>query len=139
MCIKNLIKKLSKKQEEPIHPMTVGEMIEEHIHSYNKDIEVFANKYMERFYDEWRKSIHRIHARSIKDIKDYTFAVEDCYSFRPKESWELFLDKVLSNHPDMLWSEKPSKIKPEGEVYQRPMYIFDYSNCLNDTLNGTQD
>lgn len=116
-------------------PLTVRQMIEERIYAYNKSIEEYANKYMDKFYDSWRDSISDKNVLTFGDIKEFTFTVVDDYFFRPIESWNLFLDNVLSNHPDITWAERVSNTKFTEEKKPRTMYVFNYENCLDDVLD----
>ena len=141
MSIKTIISRILKTQHEveSPKPVTVKDLIQDKIECNNRSIQEYLNMYLNRFYKSWQDSIHSIRVTDFNKLKDSdcTFIVEDDYTFRPEESWTLFLDTVLTRHPDITWVQKDSDVKALGKT--RVECIFHYINCLNDTISGAQD
>ena len=119
--------KESTNKSEPVYK-TVREMLVDYTEQHNRQIEKYMKLYMDLFYEKWRAGMRYNICQT--NGQNTVFVVGDVYNDRPIESWELFLEEVLSNHPDKEIHERKSNGLRDG----RTEYVFDYKNCLDDKI-----
>ena len=130
MCIFNFKKKFREQAQQVNTPVIVRSLIEKRIDEYNNAIDTYTNLYLQKFYEEWKKSINKLEVHSVDQAKTI-FIVEDNLVYRPLESWSNFIEEVLVRHPDMTYTEEKINNYKDSPT----KYIFNYKNCLDDPID----